>query len=66
MPNPIADFMRNEIAMRERGLKLGIAPRQYNEADFRLFFLKAADEIDRLEAALLTDTPETMREFYSR
>jgi hypothetical protein len=51
MPNPIAAFMRERVALDEQGLKLGIEPRTYTRHDIKVFFLAAADEIDRLEAA---------------
>lgn len=53
MSNQVADFMRNEIALNKRALELGIAPRVRTQKDYELFFLKAADEIDRLENEVL-------------
>lgn len=50
MENRIANFMRAQPAIDDMALKLGIMPRAYTNADVRLFFLKAADEIDRLES----------------
>ena len=54
MPNPIADFMRNEIALSKEARRLGLHTRVWSEGDVHLFFNKAADEIDRLQKELST------------
>jgi len=52
--NALAKFMRDRIALDEQALSLGIMPRIYTPTDVKMFFLKAADEIDRLEKELST------------
>lgn len=46
--NAISKFMRERVELDDKAQALGIMPSTYTHRDVRLFFIKAADEIDRL------------------
>lgn len=48
MSNQMSDFLRRDVELNQQAAKLGLRQRIRSQEDVELFFLKAADEIDRL------------------